>query len=108
MYLLGQLFHQSIDLCHVLIIHSGEDLNSCLGKGQVLAVFQHLLHELTGNGSPGTVLNESYGAVLIAALGQVVDELLHEGEHVAVVGGGSQYQLTVTESRPHVPAGGGG
>ena len=101
MYLLGQFFHQSVDLSHIFVIHGGEDLYGIFCEGQVLAVFQHLLHELAGYRCPGTILDEGNEAVLIAALGQMVDEFLHEGEHIAVVGGGGQHQLTVTESIFH-------
>ncbi len=44
--LLGQFFYQSVDLSQVLFVQGGENLHSGIGKGQVLAAFQHLTHEV--------------------------------------------------------------
>ena len=72
-------------------------MDRSLGEGQVLAGGQLLLHDLEGHGGPGAVLDEGHGAVLEVPLGEVVDELPHEGVDVRVIGGGSQHQLPVAE-----------
>ena len=78
--LLAQLIGQSGDLSLGGIVQGTLDGDGGVGKGQGLAVLEHLAHDLGGHRCPRTVLDEGNGAVLVVALGQVVDEVLHEGE----------------------------
>ena len=99
--LLAQLVGQGIHLLGRGLIQGGEDVDGGLRKGQVLALLQHLAHDLGGQRRPGAVLHQGHGAVAEVPLGQVVDELLHEGEHIGVIGGGGQNQLAVAEGIRH-------
>ena len=98
---LAQLVGHSLNLGLAVIAEGGENLHGGVGEGQVLAALEHLAHDLGGQRCPGAVLHQSDGAVLVVPLGQVMDEFLHEGEHIGVIGGGSQHQLAVAEGVLH-------
>ena len=72
-------------------------MDRSLGEGQILAATELLLHDLEGHGRPGAVFDEGHGAVLEVPLGEMVDELPHEGVDVRVIGGGGQDQLPVAK-----------
>ena len=59
-------------------------------EGQIFGILQGFGHNLGRHGSPGTVLHQGHGAVLIVSLGQTVEEGVHIGEYITVVGGRSQ------------------
>ena len=97
----AQFLSQSLNLGLALIVHGRQNPHSGVGEGQVLAALEHLAHDLGSQRCPGAVLHQSDGAVLEIPLGQVVDKLLHEGEDICVISGGSQHQLAVAESIGH-------
>ena len=99
--LTAELVGKGGELGVALVVQGGEDLDVVLGIGEVLTALQHTLHDLGGQRSPGAVLHEGHGAVGEVTLGEVVDELPHEGENVGVVGSGGQHQLAVTEGILH-------
>ena len=99
--ILAQLVGQSFYLGFAVVIQSGQKLHGGVGKGQVLAALEHLAHDLGGQRRPGAVFHQTDGAVLVVPLSQMVDEFLHEGEYVGVIGGGGQHQLAVTEGILH-------
>ena len=99
--LAAQLVSHSGELLAALGIECGKDLDRGVGVGDVLALFQHTSHDLGCHGCPAAVFDQRNRAILKIALGQMVDELAHEGEDVSVVGGGCQHQLAVTEGVRH-------
>ena len=87
----AQLVGHGFHLCLAGVVQRRKHGDGGVGEGQVLAALEHLAHDLGGQGCPGTVFQQAYGAVLEVPLRQVVDEFLHKGEHIGVIGGGSQH-----------------
>ena len=105
----AELFCEGFQLSAALIVQGGFDVDRGVREGQFFAAGEHLLHGLGGHGRPTSVFHERDGAVLEVPLGQMIDEVAHEGEDAGVVGCGGQYQLSVAEgvgySLGHVAAG---
>ena len=93
----AQLIGQSGELGLAGGIQRAADRDGGGSVGQVLAALKHFGHDLGGHRRPGAVLNKGHRAVLVVALGQVMEELLHEGEYIGVVGRRGQYQLAEAE-----------
>ena len=97
MRLFAKLFCKSFYLRYGFFVKGRLNGNGVFRPVNVLAALQHLLHDLRSHGSPGAVFHESDGLVLVAALGEVVYELSHEGENLGVIGGGGKNDGAVTE-----------
>ena len=99
---LGQIVHaelvsQLLDLGLALLAEAALEVHGGVGEAQILAALQHPLHDFGGHGSPGAVLDEGHSALLEVPLGQVLDEVPHEGEDPGVVGGGRQNDAPILE-----------
>ena len=99
--LLAQLVGHGLDLGAALVVQGGADAHGGIGEAQVLALGQDVLHDLRSHGRPGAVFNNTNGAVLVVALGKMVNKLPHKGENICIIGGGGKHKLTVTEGILH-------
>ena len=107
--ILAQLIGQGFDLSLALVVQGGENPDGGVREGQVFAAGKHTAHDLRGQRCPGAVFHQSDGPVLEIPFRQMMDEFLHEGEDIGIVGGGGQHQLAVAEgvlhSLGHIAAG---
>ena len=106
MVLLGQVvtaqfLGHSLHLGLGVLVQGGEDLHGGVGKGDILGVLEHALHDLGGQRCPGAVLDKADGTVLEIPLGEPMDVIRHEGENIRIIGSGCQNQLAITESILH-------
>ena len=96
--LLAELVSHCLKLIFVFRADSRFDLYSCVQPGDVFGLFKHALHNLSGKRSPGTVFDQTDGALLIVAFCQVIDKLFHEREDFRVICCGGKNQFAVAES----------
>ena len=99
---LGQIFSaklvsKSVKRCCAFFAESGLDSYVVFGVSDILAAFQHPLHNLCGEGSPASVLDEGNGSVAEVALCQVAYKFAHKGEDLGVICCGGENELVVSE-----------
>ena len=97
----AQLCYYCVDLGSTLFTQSRFNSYSRFYHIQLFAAFQHLFHYVSSYGSPRTILDESYGAVLEITFSQMFDKVTHVREDTCIVGGGSQNDFAVTEGIGH-------
>ena len=97
----GQLVGEGVELRFALVVQGGLDMHRVLGEGDILAALEQPGHHLGGKGRPASVFDQAHGLVLVAALGQRLDERAHEGEDIRVIGGGCKHQRAVAERVLH-------
>ena len=93
----AELLRQILHLLPALLIQGGYQFYAVFRIYEVFALLQHGLHGLGRERRPGTVLYRGDLPLLEVPLGQVVDELLHEGIDVRVVCGGRQHYPSKAE-----------
>ena len=87
----------SLHLFDIFLLHGRHDGHSLAAPDDFFTVFEGFLHDLGCLGSPGTVLHQTDGAVLIISFCQMADKISHEGEDLSIISGCSQDQLAVAE-----------
>ena len=93
----AKLVRKRLELVLALITQCRKQGHGRLAEGQLLAVCQHVLYGLCGKGRPGAVLDDADGAVLIAALCKMNNEISHKREDIRIVGGCRKHELSIAE-----------
>ena len=81
----------------IFLIDGGEDLYGGIEPVDLFTFCHHLTHHLGSQRSPGTVLDQTYRAVLEVVFHQTGDVVVHERIDACVVGCGGKDQFAVAE-----------
>ena len=92
-----QLIGKRCDLLAALLAECRFQGNGRVGERDVLRLLEHGLHDLGCHRRPRAVLDEADRAVLVAALHESVNEMLHEREDLRIIGRRRQNELAVAE-----------
>ena len=94
---LPQLLCQLFKLLTACLIQCRMDCYRCICKSKSAALLKHAFHNFCCKRCPGTILDNTYHAVLEVAFCQVINEITHMRENTCIVSCCCKNKLAVTE-----------